>query len=276
MVRSRVFAAAGIFGLMSVWGSLNATPAGAQSFHEVRDRVYAEPLRSLPAYDLPLATAIFNALRNLSGELIDRARQTLADPSDFKRAAPKLIHPVGICAQGVWKITEPSFATGLLAAGTEVPLMARFSIATNDPQYKPGKARNFGVAVKLFPGMNPDDASVETCNILTLDQTGLNGEDRPSIFQPLRRDDRVYFTNDVAGKGFLAWLGQRTFEKLDPPSTFRALYPLAEVTARGERVAQPVAPRLIRIVSRVKPKLNLPVDFRDEILGYGDGELERF
>jgi hypothetical protein len=119
--------------------------------------------------------------------------------------------------------------------------------------------------VKLFPA-----GGASTRNILTLDQTGLTGDERRSFFFPKAEGERIYFTNNVPGTGFLAWLGQRTFEKLDPPSTFRALYPLAEVTAEGAKVERPVAPRLLWIEPRFARAAGpTPADFRDEIRGYG-------
>jgi hypothetical protein len=256
-----------------------AVPADASSFREVREAVYKTPLTQLPFYDLPLAKAIWQALTSLSGELIDRGRWTLEKTADFKPSAPKIIHPVGVCADGWWTVRTRTFATGLLSPAddgseTRVRAIVRFSVAKNDPVYKPGLVRNMGIAVKLFPTQEEKD-SVLTRNVFTLDQTGLTGDDRASIFFTAdHAPGAVFFTNSVAGKGFLSWLGQRTFEKLDPPSTIRALYPLAEVTGTGAAVARAAAPSLIRIVPTMAPKPGaVPADFRDEILKYHDGEM---
>lgn len=259
-----------------------ATQAQAESFREVRGRVYSEPLATNPAYKLPLAKAITLALARLSGELIDRAKATLTEVSDFKPARPKLIHPVGICAEGVWTIDQPSPATGLLSrssdgSATKVRAMVRFSMATNDPVYKPGSKRNMGMAIKLFPTQD-DRQSVVTRNVFTLDQTGLTGDDRQSFFfHPNEKPGSVFFTNEVSGTGFLAWLGQRTFEKLDSPSTFRGLHPLTEIAGDGQRVAKPSTPRLIAIVPAMRPKAGqVPEDFRDEIRQYAEPGSLRF
>lgn len=254
--------------------------ARAESFDQVRSRVYAEPHAwhgpggRLPEYDVPIAEAIAKALWNATGELMDRARKTLADPSDFKVAAPKLIHTYGVCAEGTWRVWEKTLATGLLAPRedgrpTEVRAIVRMSMATPSPVFEPGKKRNFGIAVKLFPTQDEQEPVV-TRNILTLDQTGLTGDDRPSVLASAK--EQVFFVNDVPGTGFLAWLGQRTFEKLDPPSTFRGLQPLAQVRADGTEVAKAVAPRLIHIVPTMAPRPAAP-DFRDELMAYGSGEL---
>jgi hypothetical protein len=249
--------------------------AQAASFNEVKRQVYAQPLTTMPTYDPPLARAIGLALSVFRGELIDRAKATLSDTSDYRPARPKLLHTTGVCAEGTWKIDTETFATGLLSKGTEVKVMMRLSIATNSPVYVAGEKRHFTTAIKLFPTQNPDLA-VQTANLFGFDQGGIPGTDRKSFFFADNGDpEAIYYTNDVLGRGFLSELGDRTFELLDAPSTFRALYPLSEVDASGALVDQPVAPRLIRIYPRMAPKSGpMPADFRTDILRYEAGELK--
>lgn len=265
------------FGLISVVAA--APTAYCDSFDSVYKRVYSDPLTKMPVYGTAFR-AILNAALKMSGELIDRARVTLADHSDFKPAAVKIIHPVGVCAQGIWKINRPSFSTGLLSPKpdgnpTSLRAIVRFSIATNQPSYDPAKpnaSRNFGIAIKLFPSESSAE-DVTTENVFTLDQTGLDGDNRRSFFfSDGNGPNSVYFTNDVLGKNprsTLAVLGQITFQRIDRPSTFRALYPLAEKMPDGSRVKTPMAPRLIRFVPRMaRPSTPPPLDFRHEILAY--------
>jgi len=249
--------------------------AHAASFNELRNHVYAQPLTTMPLYEPPLARAIGLALSLFRGELIDRARTTLSDTSDYRPPRPKLLHTTGVCAEGTWKIHTDTFATGLLSRGTEVKVLMRLSIATNSPVYVAGEKRHFTTAIKLFPTQDPTQA-VQTANLFGFDQGGIPGTDRKSFFFADNGDpEAIYYTNDVLGRGFLSELGDRTFELLDAPSTFRALYPLSEVDSQGRRVEQPVAPRLIRIYPRMERKPGpMPADFRNDLLRYNAGELK--
>jgi hypothetical protein len=75
-----------------------ATTAQAASFQTVRDRIYREPQTNLPEYPgLGLGDALAAILRGTGG-LIDRAAGTLTSNEDFKPRAPKLLHPMGVCA----------------------------------------------------------------------------------------------------------------------------------------------------------------------------------
>jgi hypothetical protein len=250
-----------------------ATSSQASSFSEVRDKVYASPMTGLPQYEGLGAGDFIRALFHLPSRLTDRARGTLGDAGDFKAAAPKLLHPMGVCAEAVWEIDAPSSSTGLLAQGTRVNAIVRMSAADTQTKFSFKKKRTFGLAVKLFPTANPD-LKVTTRNLFLLDQNGLTGSKCENYL--LNRGEERFFQNTALGGGFGAKLVSRIFRRFDRNPLMRPVRPLAEVTAQNVPVGvPPVSPELLQLVPTLSEgaALRSALDFRGELLQYAPGEI---
>jgi hypothetical protein len=251
---------------------------GPNSFSEVSERIYAEPARGddLPKYPGVSPRTALNALMLLGGALMDRILGTLDDvaPSDFKERAPKLLHPMGVCAEATWTIDRPTSATGLLAQGTQVPAIVRMSVAKAQNESK-GDKRPFGLAIKLFPTRDKD-LPIESRNVFTLDQTGLDGSPRQSFLHPDKAGDELYFTNSAPGGGFMEKQITALFGKFDSDPSRRPLHPLTQVTPDGVRIRSEdaITPRDIRFIPLVKAEPSgVSKDFRTELLSYASGDI---
>jgi hypothetical protein len=244
------------------------------SFDAVKTRIYAEPLSVLPHYGgLGAADTAAILIGSLKTALGIRAKATIADESDFKERTPKILHPMGVCASANWTITAASAATGLLSKGTHVNAIVRMSTGSDQIKWEPGKTRQFGLAVKLFPTQEPGTAVV-TRNVFTLDQTGLNGDSRASYLSGDGPEDEVFFRNNAEGTGFAIEKLNALFAKVDIHPGHRPLYPLTEVTQNGAMVAVPVTPWEIRFVPHVTSKIEaFDVDFRTELAAAQPGQI---
>ncbi len=248
------------------------TLAQAASFQEVRDRIYAAPLSTLPQEEGLTPLSFLRAITVTSGVLVDRVKATLTDGADFKEAKPKLLHPMGVCAEARWKIRGSSHATGLLSDGTDVRAIVRFSTGDEQTTFSPTKKRIFGLAVKLFPTQS-DSESVATRNLFTLDQSGLDGNVRENYLTD-GPSQRTYFENKALGGGKAAELLNGMFALFDSYPSWRPLYPLTEVRADGRAVTFDVTPSTLRLVPRIEGRKYSAKDFRDEIRMYKAGEIQ--
>jgi hypothetical protein len=268
-----------VLGLMSqtafASGPLGAAAStSTDSFGIVRDEVYAHPEGSLPCYPGLTPGTFVRAVLGLGGELVLRAAKTLASTDALKPAAPKILHPNGVCAEATWTIDGQSQATGLFATGTQTNAMVRFSTADARTLSAKGKNRIFGFAVKLFP-VRADGKQVASTNILTLGEKGQTGAPRASYLVPSDKGEAIYFSNEAPGGGIgskvLGWV----LKRFDKNPIFQPLRESASVTADGKPVAHPVSPGLIRLVPDMShaARLHTAADFRSEILQYDAGEI---
>jgi hypothetical protein len=251
-----------------------STSSQADSFREVRDRVYRNPLTQLPENDGLSGADFFKALLGMKNALMERAGWTLSRGEDFKPRAPKLLHPMGVCAEATWTIDGSSPATGLLSQGTQVRAMVRFSTADGNTVFHPafGQRRVSGFAIKLFPTQD-ENQSVYTRNLFFLDQGGLDGDTRTRWLGPGRdlNDGPIFFRNTAPGSGLGGKILTRLFRQLDLDPTRRPVEPLTSVDANDQAVASPLAPRELRLIPHGKGYFDF--DFRSEILSYGPGEI---
>jgi hypothetical protein len=133
-----------------------------------------------------------------------------------------LLHPVGICAEAKWEISQESNATGLFQKGVQLPAIVRLSTGTADSEYiSNSNGRIFGIAVKLFPTRSKEK-SVETVNIITLDHYGFDRSKRKRYFHEDAADNStpVYFTNVAPAKSAFGRLLSTFFDRFD-------LYPIS-------------------------------------------------
>ena len=176
------------------------------SFNQIKDSLYGEPLTTLPAHP---GLSAWSIITNLIGSesrpnhgLGVQSRRVLVDESDIRDTLePKWLHPRGACAEARWIITAPSAATGLFAAGVDVPAIVRLSTGDASSEY-PTKGRIFGMAIKIFPTVN-ENQPVKTANIITLDQYGFERSDRKFVFANEAGLEPVYFTNVAPAKSAL-------------------------------------------------------------------------
>jgi hypothetical protein len=171
--------------LASVAGLLPSPAHAASSFREVREilaRGSKEHLSTPEDWkDVTLESVGYQAVKSLdprrwveqkSDKLIQRSRQTLRDRSDYdERGFEKIIHPNGICFTGRWEpVSNRAGYTGFLDGSKAGLVVARASVTTG--KTRRGQKRGFGLAVKLFPTRDPDQA-VDTANFHVIES--LNG-----------------------------------------------------------------------------------------------------
>jgi hypothetical protein len=237
----------------------------ARSFNEVRDEIFMSPLSELPAIEGISAAGVARAFFTHTGEIVRRSRATFIERDDFREPRPKLLHPRGVCTDATWKITEESQATGLFAKGTELPAIVRFSSGTSDSAYPTESGRIFGFAAKIFPTLDLDE-DVETLNIQTLDTDGFDRTFRKRFFH---EDDgqAVTFTNVAPAQSTFGKLLATFFDRFDLSNFVRPVYPLAQIDAHQQRVAEPKIPYEIHFVANFQARTDtVPADFRDDLM----------
>ena len=248
--------------------SLLSSPTHSRSYNEVKDVVFQAPRATLPDPDIPGIEpwAVLNALIRDVGAIVGRSDATFKDTDDFREGTPKLLHPRGVCTEGVWNITESSPATGLFSKGTKVPAIVRFSSGTADSEYLPkGAGRILGLAVKVFPTIDKSK-DVITENIQMLDSYGFERSNRKRFFHD---DDGtpVTFTNVAPAKSILGKVLSRFFDRFDKPNHVRPVYPMAEVNTSGEyNRDNSRAPYEITFKAAFPMSSQFSSDFRNDIM----------
>ncbi|MGE0388310.1 MAG: hypothetical protein AB7Q97_26600 [Gammaproteobacteria bacterium] len=242
------------------------------SFRAVSQAVFEEPYARLPHH--PVELQAFDAVGADPGNrLRHAARRTLtqaADLLDFP-GGRKLLQANGICFSGAWRATAQTPWTGLFAAGTDVPAIARASVALGATTR--GSRRAFGLAVKLFPAASPDEV-VPTANFFVMDS--LAGSFAPRFLDATLDNEPAL--GGLPGGLAAIRLGLRIRDDMtaadaeaSPGGPDYAYRPVAQIARAGMAPGAPVrAPRWLRL--RADPALprNDAEDFRDEL------RLERF
>lgn len=129
------------------------------TFNEVWSEVGADAYRQLPQYKVSYESLTRGAFEHA-------ANGTLDDRNDFRPTRQKLVHPNGVCMAGVWEIGPTSPYSGYFDRGRRGLVVARAS-ASMDATRR-GVHRAFGLAIKLFPTLDPN-APVYTSNLFTVD-----------------------------------------------------------------------------------------------------------
>lgn len=225
----------------------------------------------LPIYKQTLAS-IARGLFRLWGEfaMLKAARRTLKSRADLRwgsdgKGFRRLVHPMGICLVGEWKIdnewSETAY-TGYFAPGKVGRVLARYSLGGNDPRN--GRNRSLGLVGKIFPIHDYPDGDTPRANFIT--QEDLGGAFTNSIID-------VDLTNSPPvtllkrGSGVFAFLVViLALIRADQEPSERQLYEVAELEKPPNVPAS--CPRFMRLKVIDAPPVELnELDFRDEILG---------
>jgi hypothetical protein len=242
------------------------------SFASLRAALYANPRSDLPAHPgLDLMSVVKNMFLDSADHPSEglgiQSRRVFVDESDVRPTVePKWLHPRGACAEARWIVTEPNPATGLFAAGTNIPALVRISSGDKASEY-PTDGRIFGMALKLFPTTDLNQA-VNTTNMITLDQYGLERSKRPFLFVNEPASEPVYFTNVAPAKSGLGKFLSKFFDRFDKPNFARPVYATAQAKVGGGEVEEFVTPYEVRFVAStpaVAAEAPFP-DFRNELL----------
>jgi hypothetical protein len=272
-----------ILGLITIamFQYVQRSPANAtSSFSLVRDKVYSEPQApgSFPTYSGLGLGSLAEAVVG-HGDLTDRIKGTLDNDENFKPMAPKLLHPMGVCAEAEWAINGDSYATGVFAPQTDIHAIVRLSAANADIAYVPGDKRIFGMALKLFPSGLDTDTAASTVNVFTLDQAGLDGEERQSDLLPAAANSPLYFQNAAFGGNFVIRRLSDILRQYDAPGVnYRTLEALAGVDQHGNAINNVKSPLLVRFVPVISESddqvaKHVKADLREEILSYDAGQI---
>ncbi|MFK8047624.1 MAG: hypothetical protein AB8B81_04225 [Halioglobus sp.] len=237
-------------------------------YQSVHDTVFSKSYSTLPNYQVD------ERLFGLKGDgdsnaLFAAAMRTLQsqqDIFDFPQGQ-KLLNANGICFSGVWIIDSASNYGGQFAVGTQSLAIVRASVALSGTR-QPDK-RAFGMAIKLFPTMNPK-ALVRTANAFVLHSLGgirtkhlttlaLDNAPElgslPSLTQwgtALRLRTDLEKADEAAGS-------------LEPDSSYRSVAPLARLTNANARQTSTLAPAMLKLrLESDTPLIDEP-DFRDEL-----------
>lgn len=210
--------------------------APGSRFVDVKEKIYAQPLSTLPQHmGLNLREVALNLIGSESKPnhgLGVRSRRTLVDESDERPAEPKWLHPRGACAEARWKITEDAGGTGLFEIGVDVPAIVRVSsgqAASLGGEEAGG--RILGMAIKLFPTTS-ETQKVKTRNIVMLDRYGFEGSSREHTL--VENDGQpVYFTNVAPATSTLGRFLSQFFDRFDNPNWARPLYGVARAYVGG-------------------------------------------
>ncbi|HVK62089.1 MAG TPA: hypothetical protein VM432_11080, partial [Bdellovibrionales bacterium] len=163
-LRSKFLLVAGLLTTVTVAHSqMSATsqsrPYHGSSFTDVWNKIAAKPYESLPLYKIVSAETLKSAASlAMNGTLDDR--------NDFRPRRVKLVHPNGVCLAGTWRIDEASNSSGYFSKGSKGLVIARASVTQDLVNIE--EHRSFGLAVKIFPTLNPDEIAY-TSNLFSVD-----------------------------------------------------------------------------------------------------------
>ncbi len=249
---------------------------GQSSFSEIRERIYASPLSTLPQHP---GLATWDVLSSLLGAeddpnahgLIVRSRITFVDTADERTPEPKWLHPRGACAEAEWSISENTPFTGLFSQGTTVPAIVRISSGTGVSEYSIGSdfdGRIMGMAIKLYP-TDSKNHKILSRNIVTLDQYGFESSPRKHMFWEDDEQTPVYFTNVAPAKSFLGKFLSAFFDRFDNPNWARPLYQVARANFGGGDLIEYRTPYEVRYqiaTKYIQKNLKTYGDFREELV----------
>lgn len=233
-------------------------------FSEVWSAVTSDPYEELPQHIVgPRDVLSFRALKRIYRS----ARRTLQSREDLLPPFEKLVHPVGICLRGTWRITEPTRYTGYFRQGSEGLLIARAS--DNMGENRPSRLRFVGLAGKLYPTRDPRHAEpLQTANFV-MNENLIGSHTKHFVDATLTTDLLPFHMHDdLAIKQALGFLVACVFAAADrvtdaTQSLIRQLYPIAEL---GEpQPSSAVAPAVMRFVSSpLNRRVDTP-DLREEL-----------
>ncbi len=243
--------------------AMHSEYAGSR-FGEVWSTIASDPYDLLPEQRIGFSTLVEFARKSLYRS----ARRTLSTRHDLLPDFDKLVHPIGICLRGTWKITEPTPYTGYFGTGAQGLLIARAS--DNMGETRPGRLRFLGLAGKLYPTCNPRHAQpLRTANFLA--NENLIGSHTSHFAHASFSNDLLPFSMHADPRvevplGLLVAIVFAAAERATghPPRPLsRPVYRIAELGE--ERPEHAMGPEVIRLVgSPDNRRVNTP-DFREEL-----------
>jgi hypothetical protein len=228
-------------------------------FSEVWATVASDPYDVLPQKRIGFSTLFEFARKSLYGS----ALRTLSTRHDLLPTFDKLVHPIGICLRGTWKISEATPYTGYFRTGAQGLLIARAS--DNMGETRPGRLRFLGLAGKLYPTCSPQhEQPLRTAHFLT--NENLVGSHTPHFAHASFSNDLLPFSLHADPRikiplGMLVAIVFAAAERATghpPRPLFRPLYPIAELGE--EQLEQAKYPEVVRLVG---PPENRSVDMAD-------------
>ncbi len=224
--------------------------------------VYTQTVSSLLRGIFPLGMRIFR----------QAAKRTVRSHADLRwgvdnKGFRRLLHPMGICLSGTWKIAgapENTRYTGFFAPGSEGRILARYSTGGSKPWG--GNYRSLALVGKIYPKGSGSEVPLEgPAHFFTQEDLGASFTNsiREAIItnsppvSPWNRGKDVVFL----------LINGLTLLLADTKNTERQLYEIAEL---GKPKETPTScPRFMKLtVSADTPKLGGDdQDFRDEIMG---------
>ncbi len=228
---------------------LDTTPRAVSA--ESAEEILVYRNGNLPQYEVTLSKFFKNGINLLA----QSAQRTVSERVDIYPRIDKLLHPNGVCLMGEWVGTGNVGYTGYYQKGMRGLLVARVSTATSST--KVGEKRGFGIVLKLFPTMNPNQ-EVNTAQLFTLDV--LAGTNRRSFFgSALTNSPKLGLPSFDLIKMMPAV--SKALGSADKDLLYRPTYEPAEAgTSRGENVYYP---SFVKIVA--SGKATGEADFRDEL-----------
>jgi hypothetical protein len=216
-------------------------------FADVWSAVRSDPYAELPQKRIDARQIL--SLETLRG--IHRAAQrTLRSQADLLPPFQKLVHPVGICLRGTWRITSATPYTGYFRQGSEGLLIARAS--DNMGENRAGRLRFLGLAGKLYPTTDPKHTELLRPANFVMNENLIGSHTEHFVDAHLATDllpFRMHF--DPRLKLALGALVATVFALADRAADFRQslirqLYPIAELGEQSS--AKTRAPAVMRFV----------------------------
>lgn len=239
------------------------TYAGSR-FSEVWATVASDPYLTLPRKIIGLR----NVLRpSTLMQIYAASRRTLHRRDDLLPAFDKLVHPVGICLRGSWRITETTPYSGYFRRGSEGLLIARAS--DNMGEVRPGRLRFLALAGKLYPTTDPNHTELLRPANFVMNENLIGTHTRYFVDARLATDllpFRMHLDPRLKlPAGFLVAL---TFSLADRVTSVtqglrRQLYPIA-LLGEGPDI-QGISPRVMRFVGHTENRHVASPDFREEL-----------
>ena len=257
-------------------------PTATDSYDDVKKAVFASPYygdvwggperRLLPVYH----QTVGSLLRGLFplGQRLFRlaARRTLRSHADLRwgtdrKGFRRLLHPMGICLTGTWKITGAppnTNYTGYFAKGSEGRILARYSTGGSEP--RGGHYRSLALVGKIYPKDAGAKVPMEgPAHFFTQEDFGatFSNNIREAV---LTNSPPVSPWNRGKDVIFLVINGL-TLLSADAKNSERQLYEIAELGKPKDKTTS--CPRFMRLtLSDETAKVGEDgADFRDEILG---------
>ncbi|MGV3532790.1 MAG: hypothetical protein ACO1QR_10505, partial [Chthoniobacteraceae bacterium] len=257
-------------------------PAATDSYDTVKHAVFAQPYygsawggperRLLPVYKQTTASLLRRSGLLATRLFLEAGKRTVRSRADLRwgkdrKGFRRLLHPMGICLTGTWKITgapEGKNYTGYFAKGSEGRIIARYSNGGSIPQG--GHYRSLALIGKIYPpGSTAGVPKEGPAHFFTQEDLGANYTN--SIREAVLTNSPPVSPWNRGKDLFFLLVNAMTLLRADAKVTERQLYEVAEL---GKPKDVPTScPRFMRLTVSDETLVigGQGADFRDEILG---------